>query len=278
MSGRDMRGKVALVTGAGQGIGRAVAAELGGRGVSVALVDRAADRLRAAVADLPQAQALAAVADVTDPATLRRAVAETVDTFGRLDYLVANAGIAPPVATVRGGDDAAFNHVLDVNLRGVYNTVRAGLEPVIAAGGHIEVISSGAAFAPGPGGAAYMVSKAGVEQLARALRLECAPHRVSVGTTYFGIVQTAMTRATLDEHPLGAQVSALLPWPLSRRISAAQAAAAVADALQHRRSQTFRPRAWAGYALLRGVLNAVVDPVLVRSPRIHRLIRELDGG
>lgn len=278
MSAHDMRGKVALVTGAGQGIGQAVAAELCRRGVSVALLDRAEDRLRAAVADLPRSQALAVVADVTDPAALRHAVAETVGTFGRLDYLVANAGIAPASATVRGGDDAAFNRVLDVNLRGVYNTVRAGLEPVIAVGGHIEVISSGAAFLPGPGGAAYMISKAGVEQLARALRLECAPYRVSVGTTYFGIVHTAMTRTTLDDHPLGAQVGALLPWPLNRRISPAQAARAVADAVQNRSSHTFRPRAWAGVAVLRGVLGVVADPLLVRSARIHRLIRQLDGS
>lgn len=159
---------------------------------------------------------------------------------------------------------------------GVYNAVRAAIEPVIAARGHIQIACSVGAFAPSVGGAGYMITKAGVEQLARCLRIECAPYKVSVGTAYPGVVETEMTRSTLDEDQLGRQVADQLSWPFNRRISAQRVGAAIADAVEHRRPRTVRPRVWAAYSLLRGAINVMVDAHLVRSRRIQDLVRPID--
>lgn len=103
-----MAGRVGLVTGAAQGIDLHIATELSRRGAVVILVDIAEDKVKQAAAQLPAGRSLALRADVTDAEGMRHVVQRVTDEFGRLDYVVANAGIAPPVATLRHGDDAAW--------------------------------------------------------------------------------------------------------------------------------------------------------------------------
>ncbi|MET8426253.1 short-chain dehydrogenase/reductase [Nocardia sp. NPDC004860] len=268
-------GRVALITGAGQGIGRELAGVLYRRGASVAIVDvdaRAATSLAAALGD----RALPVIADVSDRAAMAEAIPQVVAYFGHLDIVVANAGVVPPPATLRTMEPAEFDRVIGINLTGVFNTVHPALGHIIAAGGHVEVVSSCAAFAPGMGGAPYMISKAAVEQLGRALRVELAPHGASAGVAYFGIVDTEMTHSTLDRDELGRRIEALLPWPLSTRITAEHAARTIADAIEHRAPQAISPLAWMPYSLLRGVINTVLDSRLARDPRVHALLREVE--
>ena len=159
--------KVALVTGGARGIGLATARALVARGASVAIVDLQADAAAGAAAQLHDTRALGLAADVTDRGALQRAVAITVERFGGLDVVVANAGIAARVATFRAVASENFERVLDVNLTGVWRTVEAALPEVLRRRGHVVVVSSIYAFTNGAGNVAYAMSKAAVEQFGR---------------------------------------------------------------------------------------------------------------
>ncbi|MFF2083643.1 short-chain dehydrogenase/reductase [Nocardia sp. NPDC058176] len=271
----DVRDKVVLVTGAGQGIGRELVALLHRRGAIVVVVDVDAEAARRTAADL-WTRAHAFGADVTDRARMGEVVAEVVERFGRLDVVVANAGVTPVPSTVRTMDPADFDRVLNINLTGVFNTVHPALDHIVAAHGHVVVVSSCAAFAPGMGGSPYMVSKAAVEQFGRALRVELAASGASAGVAYFGIVETSMTHDMLDADELGRRLDALLPWPLSVRITAEQAARTIADGIARRAPRTIAPSGWEPYALLRGVVNVVLDRHLATDSTVHRLVHAIE--
>lgn len=271
----DVTGKAVLITGGGAGIGLALAHELHARGAVVALLDRDADALAKAAAALGS-RVFCEAADVRDRPATAAAVRELSQRTHGIDVVVANAGVTPPPATLRQIDEAEFDRVLDVNVTGVFNSVRPAIGDVITRHGHVVVVSSAAAFTPGPGGAAYMISKAGAEQLGRALRLELAAHGVSVGVAYFGVVDTQLARTTLDDDPLGRALETRLPKPLRRRITADQAAVVLADAIARRAGRTLAPAAWQPWALLRGVVNVFADSYLAADRRIQSLIRDLE--
>lgn len=270
-------GAVVVITGGAQGIGLGTARRFAGAGANVVLIDVDGRQLDDAVESIGRSRAMGVVADVRDPEALAGAVRHAATAFGHVDVIVANAGITPPTATLRNIELETFQRVLDVNLVGALNTVRAGVDAVIASGGHIQLIGSCAGFSPGMGGAAYMISKAGVEQLGRALRIELAPHGVSVGVSYFGIVETALARATLDDDPLGQRIGGMLPWPLNRRISAATAAGSIVEAVRGRRATSVVPRTWLPYSWLRGIINPVLDRVLPKDSDVAELVRQLDA-
>ncbi|MFJ6095621.1 short-chain dehydrogenase/reductase [Williamsia muralis] len=272
-----LRDSVALITGGAQGIGLATARQLHENGAQVVLVDIDGPRLSEASKRFGSDRVLAIEADVRSLESMTAAVDKAVTEFGRLDISVVNAGVTPPTGTLRSIEPAEFEKVIDINLMGAWNTVRACVEPIIEAGGHIQIIASCAAFAPGMGGAAYMISKSGVEQLGRALRLELAPHGASAGLAYFGIVETELARATLDADPIGREIGAQLPWPLNKRIDVDCAANTVSTAIAQRKPSTVAPRQWIPYALLRGLINPVLDARLARDRSLHRIIRSLDS-
>lgn len=274
----DVRGRVALITGAAQGIGLALARQLCGDGASVALVDVDRSAVERAAAGLGE-RALGIAADVRDRAAMADATRQVVARFGRLDIVVANAGVTPTPATVRMMDGADFDRVIGINLNGVYNTVAPALEQVIEHRGHVVVVSSAAAFTPSPGGSPYMISKAGVEQFGRGLRLELAGHGASVQIAYFGIVDTAMTHAVLDDHDLGRQLNDMVAWPMSRRISADQAANSILGGIRRRAASTIAPRlGWRQYSRLRGVVNPILDSVLAGNRTVRGLVGQLEAG
>jgi NAD(P)-dependent dehydrogenase (short-subunit alcohol dehydrogenase family) len=137
----ELRGRVALVTGAARGIGLATAQELHARGASVALVGLDAHATAQAAHDVGE-RTLGVGADVTDPAAVEEVVGRAVESFGGLDVCVANAGVAPRAATVLAMDAGAFERVIEVNLLGAYRTARAAVPHVIARGGHVSVVAS----------------------------------------------------------------------------------------------------------------------------------------
>ncbi|MCK9247867.1 MAG: SDR family NAD(P)-dependent oxidoreductase [Solirubrobacteraceae bacterium] len=172
---RPWVGRTALVTGAAAGIGAEVARIVHGRGASVVLVDRDGPAVTAVAAALG-GRAVAVAADVTDRVAMAAAVDGAVALQGRLDLVVANAGVAPPFTTLRSIDPAAFERVVEVDLLGVWRTVAPALEPIVASAGQVAVVSSVYAWMNGAATAPYAVSKAAIEQLGRALRVELAPY------------------------------------------------------------------------------------------------------
>ena len=277
MTRYDLPGRVALVTGGARGIGFETAKTLIARGASVAIADLDADSVSRAAAELHDQRALGLVADVTDRSAMHRAVAETVERFGSLDVLVANAGIAPPVATFRVMPTETFERVLDVNVMGVYRTVDAALPEIIRRRGHIVVISSVYAFLNGVGEAPYAMSKAAVEQFGRALRVELAQHGVGVTVAYFGFIDTEMVRGAIDRDPLARRMLETFPRPLHRRLAPSVAGDAIVAAIEGRRPRVIRPRRWAPLSVLRGITEPMTDARLQRDRATQELLRDLDA-
>jgi NAD(P)-dependent dehydrogenase (short-subunit alcohol dehydrogenase family) len=192
-------GKVVLVTGAARGIGAGVARDLAAKGAKVALVGLEAEELTK-VAQECGPDAGAWEADVTSWADLEKATEAIVARYGRIDVVLANAGIAATGFT-RSIDPAAFERVINVNLLGVWRTVRVTLPHLIESKGYALLVSSAAAIIHIPGNAAYSAAKAGVEAFANALRAEVKHLGVDVGVVHPTWIATDMVNSA-DEHPV----------------------------------------------------------------------------
>ncbi len=273
----QLQGKVALVTGGARGIGFATARALIARGASVTIVDLDAQATAAAAAQLHDSRVLGLAADVTDRGSLQRAVAATVEHFGGLDVVVANAGIASRVATFRAVAPETLERVLDVNLLGVVRTVDAALPQIVERRGHIVVIASIYAFTNGVGAIPYAMSKAAVEQLGRALRVELVPHGASASVAYFGFIDTEMVHRAIDQDELAGAMLKTLPRPLRKRLPAAAAGEAIAQGIERRQPRIIRPRSWVPMSLLRGLLGPLSDVRFERDAEMQRHVREIDA-
>jgi NAD(P)-dependent dehydrogenase (short-subunit alcohol dehydrogenase family) len=272
----DLSGKVALVTGAARGIGFETARQMHARGASVAVVDLDADEAREAAERIGE-RAIGIAGDVTDAGAMRSAVAETVERFGGLDVAMANAGIAPQsMATIRSVPAEEWERVIEVNLLGVWHTVRAALPQVSERRGHIVVVASVAAFANGMLGSSYMTSKAGVEQMGRALRTELTPFGASASVAYFGWVDTRMVQETFEK-PGSGVLAEIAPAFLMKRITPPQAGAAVVKGIEERAPRIFAPRWWRYLSALRGLMNPLLDRRTERDPRVAAAIRDAEG-
>jgi len=272
-----LNGKVALVTGGARGIGLATARALISRGASVVIVDLDPDSVARAAGELHGTRALGLVGDVTDRGAMQRAVAATVERFGGLDVVVANAGIASRVASFRAMPTETFERVLDVNLLGVCRTVDAALPEIVARGGHVVVISSVYAFTNGIGAIPYAMSKAAVEQFGRALRAELLPHGASASVAYFGFIDTEMVHRAIDSDPLAGEMMAAFPAPLRKRLQPADAGEAIVSGIERRRPRIIRPRRWVVMSVLRGILNPILDARIERDVDAQATLRQIDA-
>ena len=277
MSLYDLTGKVALVTGGARGIGFATAQALVARGASVVIVDLQAEASARAAAQVHDTRALGLVGDVTDRSAMQRAVADTVERFGGLDVVVANAGVLSRVATFRASSTETFERVLDVNLMGVCRTVDAALPEIIRRRGHVVVISSIYAFLNGVGEIPYAMSKAAVEQFGRALRVELIQHGASASVAYFGFIDTEMVHQGLDRDPLANKMMRNLPKPLHKRLAPSVAAEAIVRGIEHRQARIIRPRRWTAFSALRGILNPLSDARFERDEKAWSALREIDA-
>jgi NAD(P)-dependent dehydrogenase (short-subunit alcohol dehydrogenase family) len=265
------------VTGGARGIGLATARELAARGANVVITDLDPDAVARAAAEIHPTNALGIAADVTDADAMDAAVATAIERFGGLDVVVANAGIASRGATALAADRDQFERVIEVNLLGVWRTVRAALPEVARRKGHVVVVSSIYAFTNGIGAAPYAMSKAGVEQLGRALRAELRQHGASASVAYFGFIDTAMVHQTIDNDPLVARMQDTVPKPLRKRLQPADAGGAIVDGIEARKPRIIRPRRWTVMSVLRGILNPLIDARMERDPEVQSMLRELDA-
>jgi short-subunit dehydrogenase len=191
----EWKDRVVLVTGASSGIGHALALELGRRGARVGLLARREEALKALAAEVESAggRALALRADVRDAAEVKRAVERVCEQWGRVDVLVANAGMSTTTAA-NDLNAAEAGEVISVNVIGVVNSVAAVLPSMLARGeGQLVAISSLAAFRGLPKSAAYSASKAAVSTFFESLRVDLINSHIDVTIIHPGFIRTPMT-------------------------------------------------------------------------------------
>jgi NAD(P)-dependent dehydrogenase (short-subunit alcohol dehydrogenase family) len=268
----SLAGQSVLITGAARGIGAALARKAAARGARVALVGLEPVEL-AAVAEQLGPQHLWVEADVTDAEALKTAVQRAVETFGGLDIVVANAGIAP-LTTVM---------TVEVNLIGAMLTAHAALPEIAKRKGHVLLISSAAAFTVLPGMSAYCAAKAGVERFGDALRLEVAYRGVTVASAHPTWIDTDMVRDTEAALPTFAETRKQLPGPLGAFTSVEACAEALVENLETRRRRVFVPGSVGVVSALRQMVTGVVAEKVAmavsakRVPQLERDIAALDG-
>lgn len=221
-----MAGKVAIVTGAASGIGRATALRLAAEGAAVTCVDRAADGARRTATEIETAggRALAVAADVTDEGACARVVEETVARFTRLTTLVNAAGVGPARPDPTPAPDE-FRRVVEINLTGTYLPSRAALPALRSSGaGSITNLSSIYGLVGGSRAPSYAASKGGVSNLTRQLALHWAPE-VRVNCVCPGVIETPLTEVMLRD-PAWVE-AALTKYPLRRFGQPEEIAAAI---------------------------------------------------
>lgn len=272
----DLDGRVVFVTGAARGLGAEIARQAHARGARVALVGRRLPALEELAAELGD-EAAAFQADVTDAAALQAAADGAVAAFGGIDVVVANAGIAPPSHTVGTIDPDAFEHTVEVDLLGQWRTVRAVLPAIQDSRGHLALVGSIYAFFNGVLAAPYAVSKAGVEQLARALRVELAQHGVTAGIAYLGFIDTDLAHdAFADEQ--AAAIRDVAPAFITRPMTVQAAAAAVLDGVERRAARVTAPGWVRPLLAARSLTTAVMDDVLMHNRTVTDAIRNAESA
>ena len=203
----QLQGKVALISGAGSGIGKAAALLLAREGARVAAVDLDASDVVATVQEIERGGgvALAIDADVSDPAAMQRAVQQTADRWGRIDIVFANAGINGVWAPLEELKPEEWTKTLTVNLTGTFLTVKYAVPYLKRQGGAIIVTASvnGTRMFSNTGASAYSSSKAGQVAFTKMIALELAPHKIRANVICPGAIETKIEESTqkrdLDE-------------------------------------------------------------------------------
>jgi NAD(P)-dependent dehydrogenase (short-subunit alcohol dehydrogenase family) len=278
MTGKwNLADKVVLITGGARGIGAATAGELARRGAVPVLADVDADALERTAESLGS-DVLTAVQDVTDYPGCARTVETVLERHGRLDLVWANAGVAAegPTELI---EPEVWARVIQVNLIGAFNTVRAALPAVIDSRGHVAITASLASLAHSPGLSAYTASKAGVEAFADALRIEVAHQGVTVGVLHPSWIATDMVEEADAESAAFRRLRSSLRGPMSRTYPVDSIVGPIADAFAARSARVFLPAWVRGAHALRAVIN---NPVVMRdqlkaAPEMRELFLEQAG-
>lgn len=190
----DMQGKTVLITGASRGIGAATARVFAEAGANVVLVARSEDAIADLTAEIGP-QAMAVPCDVSRFWEVQKAVEACVQTFGSIDVLINNAALLEPIAHLSEADPEAWGHLIDVNVKGVFNGMRAAMPVMIEnGGGTILTIGSGAAKSAYEGWGAYCASKAAALMLTRTIHNEAAEKGIRAISLSPGTVATQMQR------------------------------------------------------------------------------------
>ena len=213
----EFAGKVAFITGAGSGIGRATALAFADRGAAVVIADVSAEASRGVAEEIVRTggQALGLACDVTVSDDVQTALRQTVEAFGRLDFAFNNAGIEQPPTPLADITEDQWQRVLDIDLRGVFLCMKYEIPLILAAGGGAIVnTSSGAGVKGFLGGGAYGAAKHGVIGLTRCAALDYAAANVRINAICPGIIETPMMdrfsggtpegrERVIDQEPVG---------------------------------------------------------------------------
>jgi NAD(P)-dependent dehydrogenase (short-subunit alcohol dehydrogenase family) len=236
----SVNGQVVLITGAANGIGAEVARRLHDKGAKLVLTDLDEAGLKGVASGPGEDRVLTAVADVRDFSAMQKAADAGIERFGGIDIVMANAGIAT-MGSVLAVDPQAFKTLIDVNVVGVFHTVRAALPSVIERCGYVLVVSSAAAYAAAAGMAPYDASKAAVEHFANALRLEVAHRGVDVGSAHMLWIDTPMVREGKADSSAMREMIDRLPGPLGKTTSVQRCGEIFVKGIEGRKRQVNCP-------------------------------------
>ena len=251
-SNKTLDGHVVLITGAASGIGAATALEVLAHGGMPVLVDCDAEPL-AHMAQRCGPQTLHWVADVTQLEAMQEVVDKTLFKLGRIDIVFANAGVAAfgPMAYI---DPDAWKRCFEVNVFGVFNTIRAALPAIMKQGGYVLINASSSSFAHPPVMSAYAASKSAVEAMGNSLRIEMAAHGVGVGVVHAGWVRTPLVEEGAL-HPAFVRLRATMPGLLNREVSADEAATVLVAGMVARKRRLWLPGWLRGLYAIRSLLH-----------------------
>ncbi|MEU9982043.1 SDR family oxidoreductase [Streptomyces sp. NPDC050856] len=264
MSRVSLEGQVAVVTGGARGVGELLARKLSARGAKVALVGLEPDELKRVSARL-HCESDWWYADVTDHEAMARVAGEVKDRFGKVDIVVANAGVAAGGPFV-DSDPVAWRRVIEVNLIGGAVTARAFLPVLLESRGYFLQIASLAAITPAPMMTAYCASKSGVEAFAHSLRSEVAHRGVRVGVGYLSWTDTDMVRGA-DQDAVMRELRQRLPWPSNRTYPLGPAVDRIVAGVERRSAHVYAQWWLRGMQAVRGHLPGLIATVGRREMR-----------
>lgn len=258
-----LKNKCIFITGAARGIGAETARQLALAGARVALVGLEAGLLQQLATELGE-QHLWVECDVSNEQAMQQAVAQVEEKFGRIDVVLANAGIASS-GTVAVTPAAALIKTVEVNLIGVINTISYTLPAMTKSRGYYLIVSSAAALKSTPGSAAYSASKSGVDHFANAFRLEVAHKGIDVGVVYPAWVQTDLVKDQQQSLASFNDMLKQLPWPFNVISSIEDCAKAFVEAIEHRSRKQYIPRALAPIGAVRTLFMSPVWEYLLKQ-------------
>ncbi|MGW2556698.1 SDR family oxidoreductase [Streptomyces sp. NPDC001635] len=260
----SLEGQVAVVTGAARGVGELLARKLSARGATVALVGLEPDALKQ-VSEQLYGENGHWHADVTDHQAMTRVAREVKERFGKVDIVVANAGVANggPFAE---SDPQSWRRVVEVNLIGSAVTARAFLPVLLESRGYLLQIASLAAITPAPMMTAYCASKSGVEAFAHSLRAEVAHKGVRVGVGYLSWTDTDMVRGA-DRDEVMRELRQRLPWPSNKTYPLGPAVDRIVAGIERRSSHVYGQGWLRGMQAVRGWLPGIIATVGQRDVR-----------
>lgn len=208
----DLSDKVALITGASRGIGKAIAAAYAQAGASVVLASRKQADLDQTAAEIEAAggEVMAVAAHVGDEAAVAALVERTLDRFGGIDIAVANAGTNPHFGPTLEATAALWDKIMEVNLRGAFLLCKA-VVPHMYAGGKIVIMSSVAGLRPSSNLGIYSVSKAGLNMLTQVLASELGPKEIRVNAIAPGTIKTRFSRVLYETREIAERLLGRTP-------------------------------------------------------------------
>lgn len=273
----DLRGRTVLITGPARGIGEGLALEVAARGARPALVGLEPELMEALATRIREAHGVEVFigeADVRDRAALAGSIDGAIAALGGIDVVVANAGVET-AGSLLNIEPEEFDRVIDVNLTGVFNTLKLTLPHVMARRGHLLPIASAAAIGHAPGMAPYAASKAAVEAMANVLRQEIAGTGTTVGCGYFSFLDTDMVRNAFDRD-VAVELRGLMKGPLGKVYPLAPAVTALADGIESRSRTVMYPGWVKPVARLRGFTQPLTERLA--GSRAADAIRRAESG
>ncbi|MFF2651830.1 SDR family oxidoreductase [Streptomyces sp. NPDC058045] len=260
----SLEGQVVVVTGAARGVGELLARKLSARGARIALVGLEPEALKD-VASRLHTDSDHWYADVTDHEAMSRVAQEVKRRFGKVDVVVANAGVANG-GPFTSSDPVAWRRVIEVNLIGSAVTARAFLPVLTESRGYLLQIASLAAVVPAPMMTAYCASKSGVEAYAHALRAEVGYKGVKVGVGYLSWTDTDMVRGA-DQDEVMRELRQRLPWPSNKTYPLGPSVDRLVAGIERRSAHVYGQWWLRGMQSVRGLLPAVIGTVGQREVR-----------